>query len=178
MESGTAVVKLTIKDHTVLALARDLRGEAEGPVTPDVIGGLLLELQRRRAAEREGQAGQPSTLEAAADLIVSILQPGHQDQVRDAAFELAWPKWVLLAGAVARACDNQELRAGEFSPDWLNSPELVRPARELPRCQRCGVEMPWGRRGQMSCCNRHGCGYDEHSADCPVLTRLSEATRA
>jgi hypothetical protein len=175
MEQRAGGGGLKIQERTILALVKELAGPAT-ILDQGTIGGLLLELQRRRQADEKAEAGKPTTLEAAAEVLLSVLDLPHQDHLKDVAYEMPLPKWVLMLGAVAKACDQRELRNGIFQPMWLNSPEAVLPVKATPKCERCGLEIPGGRRGQRFCCSRHGSDQDTHSDDCVLVPKPEPAT--
>jgi len=108
------------------------------------------------------------TLDAAARTLLSVLEPEHQDILRNTAQEQQWPLWVLICGAVARACDHRELHAGDYHADWLNAPEGVSPTPATAACQWCRLDIPNPRRGQEFCCSAHGSGKPDHSLGCPA----------
>src|SRR5882724_331961 len=96
------------------------------------VSGVSLNVEQARAVLRKftgtGSRSGFATLEEAALTLLSVLEPSHQDIVRNTATEVKWPGWVLFCGAVARACDHRELHAGDYHADWLNQPGKVSPA--------------------------------------------------
>ena len=161
-----------VRNPLAIALVRELLGPGVA-LTEDNVAMLLTELRRRRGDDATANAERPSTLEAAAGALLSVMDQHHQDQVKDVAFGLTRPAWVIMLGAVARMADNRELPAGEFSPEWLNRTEDAKPQVSLPRCERCHQEIPGGRRNQRFCCSRHGSDKDAHSEDCPLVVKAA-----
>ena len=128
-------------------------------------------------AKRALETRASSPLEEAARVLLSVMEPTHQDQVKDVAHDNGWPVWVVMLGAVARGADGMELNAGEFNPEWLNSPEAVGATPKTAFCDACGLEIPGARRGQRFCCN--GCGSTKpHTAGCPAVAKAETAAVA
>lgn len=158
---------LILEHPAIVAAFRQALGVPVGDVTEQQVGDFVREhrmLHDTLDALRANGADRVQTLDDAAAMLLRVMQPAHQDKVRDCAQENRYPEWVVLLGAVARNADNMELVAGEFDPDWLNDPGGVKPVATAVRCQApgCGLMIPNAHRGQTACCNGHGSGKTWH----------------
>lgn len=118
-----------------------------------------------------GGGGRLRSLEEAASILISEMQPSHQDAINDVVRETGKEPWQIVLGALALSADRQELHAGEFDPEWLNrGPGGGRPASvKEQKCQACGGVLPGdARRGQQFCCSFHGSNRFDHNEDCSL----------
>lgn len=126
-------------------------------------------LQRMPSIKASG--GKLRSLEEAAEILISELEPNHQDEIHQLVAESGLAPWVIILGATARMADLKELHAGEFNPEWSNrAPGGGRPASvKEQKCQMCGGVLPAdARRGAVACCNNHGSEKVTHSEACPL----------
>lgn len=124
---------------------------------------------KRRAIRTFVSRSRPyASLEEAAKALFEVLEPRVQDGIRDVAREMKIPVWVVFCGAVTRAADHRELHAGDFAPDWLNTPSAINRAPMEVRCTLAGCDLviPTPVRGQTRCCSRHGSDQPQHSENC------------
>lgn len=166
---------IIVTNAIILRRLAEARGHAAPASLTEVdLGEVLVELSRAKgdldALKQEMGTDRPRTLDAAADLLLAMMEPAHQDQVRQVADEHSWPVWVLLLGSTARVADQMELHACEMNPDWLNAPRGARPADKTVMCEfsGCGWLIPHPNRGQRFCCSAHGSDKPWHSDGCPV----------
>lgn len=166
---------IIVTNAVILRRLAEVRGHADpASLTETDLGEVLVELSRVRgdleALKQEMGTPRPPTLDGAAELLLAMMEPGHQDHVRQVADENAWPVWVLLLGSTARVADQMELHACEVNPDWLNAPRAARPADKVVLCEfpGCGESIPKPGRGQRFCCSAHGSDKPWHSDGCPV----------
>jgi hypothetical protein len=109
------------------------------------------------------------SLDQAAELIIAELQPNEVDAIRQVCSEEGLDPWVVVAGALKRQAQLQELHAGEFDPEWRNKRGDTRATQREQKCEACGGVLPSeARRGQKFCCSNHGSGRFDHNDGCAL----------
>ena len=175
MDHPVDTKQVKLRDEALLARLQHFLGEA--PIEHGIRRLLALAEEsvrlKAKLAVLPHTAVKLPTLEDAADLLLSVMELHHQDQVKDTAIDLRYPKWVIMLGAVGRVADHRELNAGEFAPAWLNRPAGVEAEPDVRHCERCHLPIPNARRGQSACCNKHGSGQDAHSDGCEAFAKIA-----
>lgn len=114
------------------------------------------------------------SLDDAASVLIAELDLGDRDAIVQVCQEHGLANWVVLLGAVKRMADLQELNAGEFQDSWLNRQTTggTPASSKQEMCVMCGGQIPPDpvRKNRIACCNKHGSGFAEHTAGCPLAS--------
>ena len=110
-------------------------------------------IEDNKSSPVEGAGGVSSwsmntTLEEAANLLLSLLSPSIKDYVFEVAdLVLKVPRWQLLLGALISQNQNATLTSAYIDPSWQQMEILVGPST----CQECGKQFSPKKFGEKFC---------------------------
>lgn len=144
--------------------------EEEEEVVPAVFQRAEDSLIRLQAAIRSRPAAK--RLEAAADDILSVMNPPLVDFFKERCQQLGAKPWQVVCAIIHRSCELKEI---DYYPETYGIQDEAEAAKRI-MCRNCAQDIPNARWGQLYCCNKCG-SYDQgskvipfglHSEECPI----------